>query len=122
MRTNFGSHNTRLGIIAVIVGIVFVVGIGFTIFSSAHTETFESCTVSDKTATSGHGEDKKTEYRIYTDECGTFTTKDSLLDWNWSSSDVYGSIKVGEKYTFETRGIRIPIFSSFQNISEATKL
>lgn len=108
--------------IVVVIGLIiaaFVLGaIGFGIYSATHVETHAACVVTDKDRTTNR--DNKSDARIYTENCGTFQVSDSLLSWTFSSADTYASIKVGETYDFKTRGFRVPFFSAFSNIVEAT--
>ena len=95
--------------------ILFMVGIfGTYVYSVTQTDTV-TCTVVDKDRTyTQNGSDM----RVYTEDCGTLRVADSLFDTTWSSSDTYASIEPGNTYTFDTRGIRVPLFSMFPNIVE----
>lgn len=82
-----------------------------------------TCTVSDKSATKNSSEDGGgTDYRIYTEDCGTFAVGDSLTRGKWNSSDTYGKIKVGHTYKFNHYGYRNGFLSMFPNITEATEI
>ena len=61
------------------------------------------------------------KYLIYTNET-TYQIADSFIDGNWDSSDLYGSIVVGETYTFTTRGYRVGFFSMYPNIIEVKEI
>lgn len=52
-------------------------------------------------------------------ETRVFKNEDSLLLMKWNSSDVQGSIEVGNRYLFDVRGYRIPFFSQYENINKA---
>lgn len=105
-----------------LVALVIVVGVVFGFASYNHTEHRAACVVSDKDRTRVHDSNgSHSDARIYTDNCGTFVVKDSLLKRNFHSSDTYASIKVGKTYDFETVGWRIPFFSQFPNILSATE-
>ncbi len=58
-------------------------------------------------------------YLVYTEDSGTFKVADSWIPWRWDSSDEYGKIEVGNSYTADTYGWRIPFFSSYENIFNA---
>ena len=57
------------------------------------------------------------DMRIYTENCGTLRVADSLVHMQFASADMYGSIMIGEAYTFEHFGYRIPILSAFPTIT-----
>lgn len=78
------------------------------------------CVVNDKQAIGRSGEDgNTTDYRVFTENCGTFGVQDDPLIGQWNSGDTYGSIKVGETYDFEAYGWRNGFFSTFPNIKTA---
>lgn len=114
----FNAHQRIVIGFSVIVALLVAAGIGFSFFSASQTNTATACVVTDKNrTTTPEGE---SSHRIYTENCGTFSADDSLLDFKFNSADIYGSIKVGGTYNFDTRGVRLPIFSSFPNIINAT--
>lgn len=77
------------------------------------TTTAANCVVSEKSVNAtGEG----SEYRIYTENCGTFVVTDSIVDRRFDSADVYGKIKAGKTYNLTLRGPRIPVVSMFPNI------
>jgi hypothetical protein len=86
------------------------------------------CTVVDKdrsTSSDGDG-GSKSVFRIYTEGCGadneTLGLADNIIAGNWNASDMYAKIKVGEKYTFKTVGVRNGFLSSFREITSYTKV
>jgi hypothetical protein len=101
-------------LIGAVVAILMVVSFGTYISSTAHTETMTGCVVNDKDRV--RGSDGKSDMRVYTDNCGVLTVKDSLIAGNFSASDRFNSIKVGQTYDFDTRGKRVGFFSMFPNI------
>lgn len=62
-----------------------------------------------------------TSYMVYTDKT-TYTLNDSVLDFNFDSSDDYGKLKVNNCYSLYVRGIRIPLFSMYQNIGSYSEI
>lgn len=94
------------------VALIAAVGVGATIAWQS-TRAEQSCTVEDKDRTTDS--EGASVHRVYTD-CGVFNVQDDLLNGQFNSADVYGSLKVGETYTIETVGWRLPLFSSFPNI------
>ncbi len=81
------------------------------------TSTVQNCVVTEKSTAVVDG---YSEYRVHTENCGTFSIEDSLLDSRYDSADMYGSIHDGETYDFSTRGKRVGFFSMFPNIISAT--
>jgi hypothetical protein len=55
------------------------------------------------------------KYLVFTDG-ETFCISDSWVHWRFNSSDVYGSMKVGVKYTATLQGYRWPFFSMYRNV------
>ena len=78
-------------------------------------------TVTDKAVKNSNDESK---YLVFTEDdegnVETYEITDSLLAGRFNSSDVYASIKVGSKYTFEVGGSRRPLLSWYPNIYEFT--
>ena len=92
-------------------------------FSIKTTSTDVTVTVTDKeriAELTGEGT-TKSKYLIFTDS-GTFENTDTMLFWKFNSSDIYGSIKVNQTYTFTVVGWRIPFFSSYQNIVKVKEI
>lgn len=109
--------------IAIFVLIILGV-IGSILYGIAQVNTHGSaqhCLVSEKDRAKNN--DGKSDARIYTENCGVFQVKDTLLGkTNFNSADLYASIKVGDTYDFETRGFRFGLFSDFPIILTATKV
>lgn len=114
-RSFFSGEDIGFAVLFVVVAGFILSAVGFGLYSSFHTETFSNCKVEDKDRTSNDG---KSDMRVYT-TCGNFKVGDSWLSGTWHSSDTYREIKVGKTYDFDTRGIRVPLFSWFPNIIEA---
>lgn len=84
-------------------------------YLTAETVTF---TVTDKDRiVTGSGEGVSSKYLVFTD-IETFENTDSFLRLKFASSDLQGSLKVGETYTAEVYGWRVPVFSTYRNIVE----
>ena len=62
-----------------------------------------------------------TSYRIYTD-CGVLEIQDNIFLGQFNSADDYARLKVGQKYEFETVGVRAPLFSMFPQITAAEEV
>jgi hypothetical protein len=106
-----------LGFIIAALIVTAVIGIGFAF--SNQTGTAAACEVTGKDRTTNS--DGASVARVYTENCGTFEVKDSILDGRFNSADAYGQLDEGTTYDFTTRGIRLPFFSAFPNIITATE-
>ena len=60
-------------------------------------------------------------YLIYTDQ-GVFRNDDAGWFVKFNSSDVYGNLDKGTRYTMKVYGWRIPIFSMYPNIVRAEEV
>jgi len=111
----FWDHPKLSSTLFVIFG-VFIV-IMFSYAPELTTQTDYTLTVTDKTVKNGN---KSSKYLIYCeDESGevmVLEDTDALLLGKVNSSDIYADIKIGRKYKFHTRGIRMHIFSWYPNI------
>lgn len=67
--------------------------------------------------------DKEDRYLVYakTEDGRTmvFENTDTWLEWKFKSSDVQGSLIIGEKYKVKAYGWRIGMFSMYPNIVKA---
>lgn len=97
-----------------VIGFIMLGALIFSIIAVNHTET-KTCTITSKESVA---RDSEHEYRVYTEQCGTLSVKDSWLKMRFNSADVYGSIQEGKTYEVTTMGFRIPLISSFPNILE----
>ena len=110
-RSTHHGDSAALGLVA---GVVLLLGIGTTAaISTAHIET-PTCTVESKDRTTKR--EGGSDMRVYTTDCGVLSVADSFLDFDFSSSDRFASIKEGKRYEFTTRGWRVPLLSWFPNI------
>lgn len=99
-----------LGIVLVIISILISVCTTFN-------DTTYTVTVTDKERIN----DKESSYYLIfcEDDAGNyyeFKNKDNLIRGKFDSSSYYNKIKVGRRYEFTVVGIRIPLFSKYQNI------
>lgn len=60
------------------------------------------------------------QYLVWTEENGTLTVKDSLLQGKFRASDTYGSLKIGQTYNVRINGYRFGLFSWYSNILDVT--
>ena len=112
----------RITVIDVIVGVVIILVLFITLglpFCTRFAEDNITITITDKDIKRSGSEDDK--YLIYTDN-GTYEITDTIAYWRWDSSDLYGSIQVGETYNCTVAGWRIPLLSEYQNIITADKV
>ena len=117
-------RRSRMGFSATVVLVLLAAVVGFGYQFSWHSQTgTDTCTVTDKTATS-KPKNGGTDYRIYTKECGVFSTGDDIFLGKFNSADSYSGLAVGHTYRINYVGWRMPLTSTFPNIkdySEVTK-
>lgn len=107
------SNPSLLGVMAVLmIGGAMLV---FNIVNAFNRYEMADCTVADKESVINNDSN---EYRVYTDECGVLSVKDSLFATRWDSADVYNRIETGETYDFYVQGGRYPFLSMFPNVLE----
>ncbi len=58
---------------------------------------------------------KDARYLVYTDK-GTYEITDSLVNGRFNSSDLYGSIVAGKKYSCDAIGFRAGFVSAYENL------
>ena len=95
--------------LAAIVSALLIIGLSYTM----NRNEVGPCTVTGKESVMVEGNN---QYRVYTEECGTFVVKDTLFALRFNSADTYSSLKDGESYQFRTQGFRLEVASSFPNI------
>ena len=93
--------------------VLIVVSLVFTeILKNFHKEYNQEFTVTGKENVKSGNSGK---YLVYTNKT-TYEITDSLLNWRWDSSDVYGNIQIGKTYTATLQGFRSPFMSWYPNI------
>lgn len=117
----YGGYNNRsagasgawiVGILAfVAVVVVALLILLISSYSKTSPVTFKITSKEAVPTDSGH------EYRVYTNQ-GTFKVGDSIVHPRFNSADVYGRLKPGHSYTCKSWGWRIPVFSSFKNLTD----
>lgn len=60
------------------------------------------------------------KYLVFGDN-ETFENTDSLLRMKFNSSDLQGSLKIGETYRCDAYGWRVPVLSSYRNLVKCDK-
>ena len=105
----------KLRYFILILGILGILNIGYTYGTSGEkTITIEK---SEMVINSG-GKGRK--YLIFTKN-GVFENTDSFFRFKFNSSDMYSLLKEDKTYNVKYYGWRIPLFSMYPNIYEATK-
>jgi hypothetical protein len=56
-------------------------------------------------------------YLVYTKNGETFSNEDSFWSWKFNSSDIHGIFQEDSTYSVNVYGVRIPIFSTYRNIT-----
>ena len=102
--------------------LIFKIGVAFGFAACISVPNFITDTVevkvSDKEVMRNSN---STSYMVYTDKT-TYTLNDSIVDFNFDSSDDYGKLKVDNCYSLYVRGIRFPLFSMYQNIGSYSEI
>lgn len=107
-----------IGFVVFVIMIILII----TIYIKSQTENV-NVMVTDKEkiiSNSSEGGTKST-YMIYTDKT-TYTLSDSIIGWNFDTSDDYGKIKKGTCYNLYVRGIRVSFLSRYQNIEKIKEI
>lgn len=92
-----------------IIATLLIIGVAYTMDRNE----VGPCTVTGKESVMVEGNN---QYRVYTEECGTFIVKDTLFSLRFNSADTYSALKEGGSYNLRTQGFRLGITSSFPNI------
>jgi hypothetical protein len=100
--------------------VVTLTTVGFKIVNYFYSNTFTATVSGKERITKSNGDQIESFYLVYTDK-GTIKLEDDILRGNWSSSDVYGSLKNDSTYTFTTSGFRNGFFSMYPNIIKINK-
>lgn len=108
--------------VAVALAVILLLTLLVPLFAGYHQTKQQDCTINGKDRTSSMTSNGASNVRIYTDDCGVFTIQDSLVHTRWNSADLYGQIKVGQRYHVAYYGWRIPFFSAFPNLLSADRI
>lgn len=119
------SNSNKLGarviislIFGSIVALALVGGIVFYVVES-FTENDVTVTVSEKETKRSGDTDK---YLIWSEEGEVFENTDNLLRGKFDSSDLQGELTEGEKYECTVIGYRVPILSTYRNLTDCTSV
>jgi hypothetical protein len=114
-------------ILAVILGIVCIIGIiGYNV-AFTFNDTQYTVTVTDKERiVEGSGENTSSKYLVFCDdengESLVFENTDELLRGKFNSSNIQGKLKEGNTYEITVVGYRVPFLSMYQNIIEVKEI
>lgn len=93
---------------------------GFVV-STVVVNDYANCTVTrTETTVVSSGDSVTSQKRVYTENCGVFVVNDNFVHGVWNSADIYGSIQEGNTYDFTATGYRVPLFSWFPGIINAS--
>lgn len=104
-------------VVAIVMFIMVVAAIIMGVIYATERSELTECAVTGKEAVRSNDSN---EYRVYTDNCGTLKVGDSIFIGRFDSADVYSRIKENQTYDMKLQGFRLPVFSMFPNIIEAT--
>lgn len=124
-RHRYNSYYTHTSIAPIVIYIlILVLVLGFVVYrpiNKVSNMRNVTVTVTDKVVKNSNDDSK---YLVFTEDgegnVETYEITDSLLAGRFNSSDVYASIKVGNKYTFKIGGSRRSLLSWYPNIYEFT--
>lgn len=115
-----GRSYKNLTIVAIVLASLVALNVGLFAVWNFTPFNAHGCVVNDKDRSYAlQGKSSRSDYRIYTDNCGVLRVNDNLFGLQFNAADKYNDIKVGETYDFSGRGFRAPIISMFPNIEEA---
>ena len=70
--------------------------------------------------------DKESKYLVFCDDDNgksvVFENADKWIRFKFTSSDIQGQLKIGHRYEVTVIGIRLPIFSTYENIIKVKEL
>lgn len=105
------------GLAAGVVCLIALIG-GFAAINVSinnYNERTLECTITDKDR-GYNAESDSSEYRVYTEQCGTLSNEDSWLRGKFNSGDIQGQLQVGKTYELTIAGPRSGFLSMFPNI------
>ena len=103
--------------------ILFVIFIFFVLFMYYNSEKEYTVKITE-TVVKNYNSDSK--YLIFAEDSkqnmNVFEIEDTILYFRWNSSNLYGQLKVGQKYNIKVAGYRVEFLNLYQNIISAEKL
>ena len=103
--------------------ILCVIFIFFVLFMYYNSEKEYTVTITEKVVKNYNSDSK---YLIFAEDSkqnmNVFEIEDTILYFRWNSSNLYGQLKVGQKYNIKVAGYRVEILNLYQNIISAEKL
>jgi len=110
-----GLHITGINALALIV----LAGFAITI-PHCDRETYRATVTRRERIVESDGNDTSSKYLIFTrlenGKTRVFENTDSLIEWKFNSSDIYGDIEEGKTYDLKTYGWRAPLLSMYENV------
>ena len=106
------KNNTGI-VVGTVIAVMFAALMIAGLLNTMNRSEVGPCTVTKKEAVMVEGSN---QYRVYTEECGVFIVKDTLVPLRFNSADTYSALKEGTSYNLRTQGFRLGITSSFPNI------
>lgn len=107
----------RTVVILMFVMVAVTIFVTASYYSYYDTKDIVTITVSDKERIST---EESSKYLIFT-ESEVFENTDDLFKLKFNSSDFYAKLKIGETYTVEVYGWRVPMMSMYRNIIRIVK-
>jgi len=110
----------------VVLAVLALIIVPFTIYrharyNSLRTVTFSITRLPDRDQQYNANGNKNTYANlVYTDK-GTFENVDSIFPWKQNSSDLYGQLLTGKKWTCEVAGWRAGFLSNYPDLIKCSK-
>lgn len=125
MKKIFKEYDISIVDVVIFLAIVLILvgALGGKIIQASNKRT-NVCTVTGKEVKTDNGKGK---YLIYTKDYPTgevmvYRIEDTVLRWQWDSSDKYATVEDGKTYKFTIVGYRLPILSMYPNIIDIKEL
>ncbi len=116
LRSKFSDLGRKAKLTVAVLGAVGLLAL-CTVGSHLDRESYVA-TVTDKTVKRNKkGDDKYLVFTKLSDgSVRVFEDTDSFLELKFNSSDIHGELEIGKTYRIGTYGLRIPVFSWYENI------
>lgn len=109
--------NTTIYVIATFVVLVLLLSVGGCVYRTYGTDAQVTFTVKRLERVVQNSDDgTKAKYLVFTKEGEVFENTDTILRAKKNSSDLYGQLDVGKKFTCTVNGWRVPLFSWYRNL------
>lgn len=125
-RKKFKEIGKAWGLIILILFIVMVSIFLEVRFSFNDTEYTVTVTGKERIVEESGDKELSSKYLVFADDENgnslVFENTDCLIRWKFNSSNIQGKLKEGHTYKITVIGIRIPIFSMYQNIIDVEEI